>query len=64
VRSVGAACAELRGQYVDVQEDLPEGWTWARTLNMVGLGAMAPGTKQPPKPAYDAETAKQMFSDL
>ena len=64
IRCVGHVCDDLRGQYVDVQEDLPEGWTWARTLNMIGLSAISPGAKQPPKPTYDAETAKQMFTEL
>jgi hypothetical protein len=31
---------------------------------MIGLGAIAPGGKPPPKPVYDAETAKQMFAKL
>lgn len=47
-----------------VQDDLPEGWTLSSTLNMIGLGAIAPGGKPAPKPVYDAETAKQMFTDL
>ena len=64
IRCVGHVCEGLRGQYVDVQEDMPEGWTWARTLNMIGLSAIAPGAKQPQKPVYDVETAKQMFIKL
>jgi hypothetical protein len=64
VQSVGQTCQRLRGQYIDVQEDLPEGWTLAGTLNRIGLGAIAPGGKPPPKPVYDAETAKKMFAEL
>jgi hypothetical protein len=64
IRSVGYACQTLRAQYIDVQDDLPEGWTLANTLNMIGLGAIAPGGKPAPKPVYDAETAKAMFADL
>ncbi len=64
IRSVGTACQILRGQFVDVQEDLPEGWTLATTLSMIGLSAIAPGGKPPPKPVVDAETAKQLFSEL
>lgn len=64
VRGVGQKCQRLRDRYVEVQEDLPEGWTLAGTLNKIGLGAIAPGRKPPPKPVYDAETAKKMFADL
>lgn len=64
IRSVGYACQVLRGNYVAIQDDLPEGWTLANTLNMIGLGAIAPGGKPPPKPTFDTETAKKMFSVL
>ncbi len=64
VRSAGNTCQALRGQYIAVQDDLPEGWTLANTLNMFGLGAIAPGGKPTPKPVYDADTAKKMFADL
>jgi hypothetical protein len=64
IKSVGNACQALRAKYITVQDDLPEGWTLANTLNMFGLGVIAPGGKPPPKPVYDAETAKKMFSEL
>ncbi|KAK0705642.1 hypothetical protein B0H67DRAFT_604399 [Lasiosphaeris hirsuta] len=64
IRSVGYSCQTLRGQYVAVQDDLPEGWTLSSTLNMIGLGAIAPGGKPAPKPVHDADTAKKMFSEL
>lgn len=64
VRSTGYTCQRLRQQFLDVQDDMPEGWTLSSTLNMIGLGAIAPGGKPPPKPVYDAETAKQMFAAL
>lgn len=65
VRCVGQTCRNLRGQYVDIQEDLPEGWSIANTLGMFGLGAIAPGARSAPKkPTYDPEVAKQMFSKL
>ncbi|KAH6848079.1 hypothetical protein B0I37DRAFT_156760 [Chaetomium sp. MPI-CAGE-AT-0009] len=64
VKSVGQTCQRLRAQYIEVQEDLPEGWTLAGTLNKIGLGAIAPGGKPPPKPVYDAEAAKKMFAEL
>lgn len=49
---------------MDVQEDLPDGWTLSGTLNMIGLGAIAPGPRPEKKPVYDADTAKKMFSEL
>ncbi|KAK4121910.1 DUF1741-domain-containing protein [Parathielavia appendiculata] len=64
VQCVGETCQRLRAQYIDVQEDLPEGWTLAGTLNKIGLGVIAPGGKPPPKPVYDDETAKKMFAEL
>ncbi|KAL2265841.1 hypothetical protein VTJ83DRAFT_6941 [Remersonia thermophila] len=64
VHGIGQACRRLRTQYTDVQDDLPEGWTLAATLSRIGLGAIAPGGRPPPKPAFDAETAKKMFSEL
>jgi len=64
IRSVGYTCQTLRGPYIAVQDDLPEGWTIANTLSMIGLGAIAPGGKPVPKPVYDAETVKQKFSEL
>ncbi|PKS10903.1 hypothetical protein jhhlp_002661 [Lomentospora prolificans] len=65
IRSVGATCQKLRGQYVDVQDDLPEAWTLSSTLNMIGLGAIALGKKpEKKKVVYDAETMKKMFTEL
>ncbi|KAH6621617.1 hypothetical protein B0J18DRAFT_432959 [Chaetomium sp. MPI-SDFR-AT-0129] len=64
VKNIGHTCQRLRAQYIDVQEDLPEGWTLANTLSKIGLGAIAPGGKPPPKPVYDADTAKKMFAEL
>ncbi|KAH7040016.1 uncharacterized protein B0I36DRAFT_234367 [Microdochium trichocladiopsis] len=65
IRAVGATCKDLRTQYIDILEDLPEGWTIASTLNMIGLGAISPGPKpKQRKAAYDPETAKQMFTKL
>ena len=65
IRAVGATCMTLRTQYIDIMEDLPEGWSIASTLSMIGLGAISSGPKQQPrKAAYDPETAKQMFTQL
>ncbi|OAA56441.1 hypothetical protein ISF_07509 [Cordyceps fumosorosea ARSEF 2679] len=64
VDCIGMACQVIRTDYVNVQDDLPEGWTFTNALGMLGLGAIAPGAKQEKKPVYDAETAKQMFTKL
>ncbi len=62
IRSVGSTCGELRTKYVEIQEDLPEGWSFASTLSMIGLGAIA-GAKPAP-PVIDPEVAKERFSKL
>ncbi|KAI6084378.1 DUF1741-domain-containing protein [Hypoxylon rubiginosum] len=64
IRCVGYTCRNLRGQYIDIIQDLPEGWSISTTLNMIGLGSIAPGSKANQKPTYDPEVAKQMFAKL
>ncbi|KXH63483.1 hypothetical protein CNYM01_05437 [Colletotrichum nymphaeae SA-01] len=64
IRCIGHTCESLTTQFVDVQDDLPEGWTFNGTLRMIGLGAVARGPKPEKKPVYDAETMKQMFTKL
>lgn len=63
IRSVGQESAELRSAYVEIQEDLPEGWTLSSTLSMIGLGKIAPGAK-PTTPVIDPEAAKELFAKL
>ncbi|KAK6597591.1 hypothetical protein H4I96_08543 [Botrytis cinerea] len=43
--------------------DIPEVWSIGSTLSMLGLGAIAPGSK-PTAPALDPDVAKEMFSKL
>ncbi|KAI0401161.1 hypothetical protein F4802DRAFT_609575 [Xylaria palmicola] len=64
VRCIGQTCKNLRGQYLDILEDLPEGWSLSHTLSMMGLGKITPGSKANPKPNHDPEAAKQMFAKL
>ncbi|KAL3960433.1 hypothetical protein ACCO45_005550, partial [Purpureocillium lilacinum] len=64
IECVGYTCQALRSDYIDIQDDLPEGWTFSNTLNMIGLGAIVPGPKPERKPVYDAETAKHMLAAL
>ncbi|KAI8630796.1 hypothetical protein F5Y19DRAFT_34113 [Xylariaceae sp. FL1651] len=64
VRCVGQTCKSLRGQYLEILEDLPEGWSLSHTLSMMGLGKIAPGARANQKPNYDPEAAKQMFAKL
>jgi hypothetical protein len=63
IGSVGQTCSVSRGKYVAVQEDLPEGWSISTTLNMIGLGGIAPGAKTA-APVLDPEVAKEMFALL
>ncbi len=60
---MGQTCTESRVKYIAIQEDLPEGWSIGNTLNMIGLGGLAPGVKAP-APAIDPEVAKEMFANL
>ncbi|KAI0485608.1 hypothetical protein F4859DRAFT_388878 [Xylaria cf. heliscus] len=64
VRCVGQTCRNLRGQYLDILEDLPEGWSLSHTLSMMGLGKITPGARANQKPNHDPEAAKQMFAKL
>jgi hypothetical protein len=64
IRSVGTTCAINRGRYVEIQEDLPEGWSISSTLSLIGLGSIAPGTKKAAAPAVDPEVAKELFAKL
>ncbi|KAJ4142666.1 hypothetical protein NW754_010105 [Fusarium falciforme] len=64
VNCIGQSCQTVRSRYIKIQDDLPEGWTFSATLNMLGLGAIAPGPKPVRKPVYDVETAKALFTKL
>ncbi|EFQ35310.1 uncharacterized protein GLRG_10454 [Colletotrichum graminicola M1.001] len=64
IRCIGETCQHLTTQYVEVQDDLPEGWTLNGTLRMIGLGVVARGPRPEKKAVYDAETMKQMFAKL
>lgn len=64
IKTVGSTCQNLRTQFVDIQDDLPEGWTLSNTLNLIGLGVIAPGPKPEKKLVYDADTAKRLFAEL
>ncbi|GKT66083.1 DUF1741 domain containing protein [Colletotrichum tofieldiae] len=64
IRCTGETCQSLTTQYVEVQDDLPEGWTLNGTLHMIGLGVVARGPRPEKKAVYDAETMKQMFTKL
>ncbi|KAG6175012.1 hypothetical protein E4U27_006337 [Claviceps purpurea] len=64
IHSVGYTCQALRLDYLNIQDDLPEGWTLSNTLNLIGLGLITRGPRPEKKPVYDAETAKELFSNL
>jgi hypothetical protein len=63
VLSVGTTCALSRDKYVEIQEDLPEGWSIGNTLAFVGLGALSPG-RRPSTPQLTPEEAKARFTAL
>lgn len=64
VDCVGSTCRALRSDYVEAQDDVPEGWSLSNALEILGLGAMVPGSRPEKKATYDAETAKQIFTTL
>ncbi|KAI1262308.1 hypothetical protein F5Y18DRAFT_155590 [Xylariaceae sp. FL1019] len=64
VRCVGQTCRGLRTQYLEILDDLPEGWSITHAFSVMGLGKFAPGSKANQKPNYDPEIAKQMFAKL
>ncbi|RDW82207.1 DUF1741-domain-containing protein [Coleophoma cylindrospora] len=64
IRSVGSTTVTAREKYVEIQDDLPEGWSISSTLNMFGLGGMVAGGARPTTPAIDPELAKELFAKL
>lgn len=63
IASFGETCATLRDAYVAVQDDRPEGWTLGSTLNMIGLGVLAPASR-PKTPVLGPEETKALFAAL
>lgn len=63
VESFGEDCLKLRNAYVAVQDDLPEAWSLGSTLNYIGLGVLAPGSR-PATPTPAADETKSMFGAL
>jgi hypothetical protein len=63
IHSFGDSCLKLRDSYVAIQDDLPEGWTLGSTLNYIGLGAFAPGSR-PSTPTPAADETKSLFAAL
>ncbi|KAF2107274.1 hypothetical protein BDV96DRAFT_506423 [Lophiotrema nucula] len=63
VTGFGVTCSTLRDAYVAVQDDLPEGWTLGSTLNYIGLGVLAPGSR-PSTPVPAPDEAKSLFAAL
>ncbi|KAJ9605507.1 hypothetical protein H2200_010164 [Cladophialophora chaetospira] len=62
VHNSAHACAAIRNQYVDIQDDYPAPWTLNSTLTMVGLRALTSDAQKPAPPTE--EEAKTLFSAL
>jgi hypothetical protein len=58
---VGSTCTSARDEYIEVQDDLPEGWSLSSTLGMVGLGSLA---GKPAPPPLTPEEMKARFIAL
>ncbi|KAI5791673.1 hypothetical protein DFH27DRAFT_595948 [Peziza echinospora] len=65
IKEIGSASAQIRADYISVQEDLPEGWSLGGVLSYVGLSALSgiPKPKTPPPPT-SAEAVKLAFDEL
>jgi hypothetical protein len=63
VKSIGLTCETARGHYVEVQDDLPEGWSIISTLSYLGLRAPAAGSR-PQTPTLSADATKARFTEL
>jgi hypothetical protein len=63
VACIGHTSRFARSRYVEIQEDLPEGWSIGGTLAYIGLGALAGNTKPAP-PTLTPEEAKVRFAIL
>jgi hypothetical protein len=61
IQCMGSTCLEARAKYIEVQEDLPEGWSISGTLAAVGLGAFA---GKPAAPPLTADEMKARFTAL
>ena len=61
----GDTCQILREQYINIQDDSPEGgWLLEKAWGILGLGGASSSSKTPAKPVYDAETARKMLAEL
>ena len=63
VYSIGRVYGQIRDSYVEVQDDMPEGWTLSSTLTFVGLRALSPDPKNKKVPPSEEE-AKELFNAL
>ncbi|KAI9804810.1 MAG: hypothetical protein M1825_001178 [Sarcosagium campestre] len=63
VRAVRDTCVSTRDRYIEIQDDLPEGWTFTNTMSYIGLGVLTPGSK-PIVVAPSPEAAKALFAAL
>ena len=61
IKAFGASMAKSRNRYVDVQDDVAEGWTLSSTLAYIGLGVLAPAK---PTSSTSTDHVKEGFGDL
>ncbi|KAF2154428.1 DUF1741-domain-containing protein [Myriangium duriaei CBS 260.36] len=60
--AIATACANLREEYVSIQDDSPKPWSIGGTLSYVGLGPLA--GKKPPPTVLSEDEAKAKFAEL
>ncbi|EPS45022.1 hypothetical protein H072_1046 [Dactylellina haptotyla CBS 200.50] len=73
VYTIGAAATRCREDYIDVQDDAPEGWSFGSVLSLMGLGGILAATglsKSRPTSSNgqkidpDVDIVKQSFAQL
>ena len=63
VQGIGIVCIRARDSYVDVQDDMPEGWNLNSTLAFIGLRSLSPEPRTKKVPPTEDE-ARDLFNAL
>jgi len=63
VQGLGVACSQSRDHYIDIQEDVAEGWTLGNTLAYISFGVLAPAKGAKPS-VPRADELKEGFAVL
>lgn len=64
IAELGKACTVVRGDYVAIQDDTPEGWSLNSMLSYVGLTVLQGGKGRPAAPETMVDASKLSFQIL